>query len=291
MAVAKIELCYVGRAADDHQLDFYDTASALVGFQRSLAITTHALLHGEVITQAPALRNATILIEPPEAGSWKILATVTAGLFALGTASKDTPIGNLVRSGYDYVVSETLGFHVDYDKTLGQQYEDVHKAGYQIPILTPARMESVIEKCEVPIRDMHRPIVKSQTAIAASLISVRPEGRAVLGHQFNLQTYEYMLELRPRLNDTLFEGRVSGYNMNTFKGRIFLGEAERPVSFELGDEARNPVVISAITRSLAYNAGARRSPEGLIHLRALPLETRTGRLKSLVVLGLAETLI
>jgi len=70
-------LSFEGRDTDRHEIDFYDVAQALIGFQRSLAITTHLVLNGEVITQAPSLKNARVFATPPEEGSWKILATIT----------------------------------------------------------------------------------------------------------------------------------------------------------------------------------------------------------------------
>ncbi|GEM_PF-3603819 len=57
----EITLSFDGASADDNVLDLYDGAQALVGFQRSLAITTHLIVNGEVITQAPSLKNAQIL--------------------------------------------------------------------------------------------------------------------------------------------------------------------------------------------------------------------------------------
>ena len=124
-------LSYSGAMADEQAIEFYDVALALIGFQRSIALTTHLVLNNEVITQAPTLRGANVIALPVEEGSWKIKAAVVggflAGAYQLGTAPKDTPIGHLVRSAYDYVISETLGFHLDYNKTLGQQYEDLEK--------------------------------------------------------------------------------------------------------------------------------------------------------------------
>jgi hypothetical protein len=76
LTTLEIELSYIGAEADEHELDFYDASVALIGFQRSLAITTHLILNGEVITQAPALKGARILALPPEEGSWKIKAAV-----------------------------------------------------------------------------------------------------------------------------------------------------------------------------------------------------------------------
>ena len=109
-------LSYEGKSADRHEIDLYDVAQALMGFQRSIALTTHLVLNDKIITKAPYLKGAKIYALPPEEGSWSIKAGVliagisTAG-YQLGTAPKDTPLGHLVHSAYDYVISESLGFH------------------------------------------------------------------------------------------------------------------------------------------------------------------------------------
>lgn len=116
----EFRLSFRGNDSDKHQIDLYDVSQALIGFQRSLALTTHLVLNGEIITQAPALKGARIFASPAKEGSWEIIATILAGIYAIGTAPKDTPIGHIVRSVYDYMVSQSLGVHVDYDKTIGQ---------------------------------------------------------------------------------------------------------------------------------------------------------------------------
>lgn len=62
-------LSYSGDQADDHEIDFYDVAQALVGFQRTIALTAHLVINGEVITQATALKGVRITAVPPEEGS------------------------------------------------------------------------------------------------------------------------------------------------------------------------------------------------------------------------------
>ncbi len=125
-SIAVFSLSFTGRAADHNLIEFYDAAEALVGFERSLAITTHYVLNGSVITQAPSLKGAKIYAISPQAGSWKILAYIAAAgtlISQINAIPKDTPLGNLIYSAYDYVIHETLGFHVDYSKTLGVQFE------------------------------------------------------------------------------------------------------------------------------------------------------------------------
>jgi hypothetical protein len=105
MHIANISLSYSGLLADRSEIDFYDVSQALVGFQLSLALTTHLILNDKIIVQAPSLKGAQILAFPTERGSWKFAAAiVTAGTIAyqLGTAPRDTPLGHLVSSAYDY---------------------------------------------------------------------------------------------------------------------------------------------------------------------------------------------
>jgi hypothetical protein len=66
MQNVRFSLVFEGEEADTNRLDFYDAADALTGFQRSLALTTHLMLNGEIIVQAPSLRGARIYLDVPE---------------------------------------------------------------------------------------------------------------------------------------------------------------------------------------------------------------------------------
>ena len=107
----QFELSYFGEDADDHEIDLYDVSQALIGFQRSLAITTHLILNGKIITQAPALKGAQIFAFPSEEGSWKTKAGIvllSTAAYHVATAPNNTPLGHLVYSAYDYVISESF---------------------------------------------------------------------------------------------------------------------------------------------------------------------------------------
>lgn len=194
-----MELSFSGQDADDARLDFYDAAQALIGFQRTLALTPHLILNNEIITQAPSLKGAEILILPPAEGSWKVFAVIVPITTALGfalTADRETVLGHLVYSAYDYIISETLGFHVDFTKSLGQQYEEIHSSqSIRIPKLDETRFDSLIEKCETAIRDMHRPIVMSQTADQATINARIGRDTKTINHSLNSVTYEYIRQI------------------------------------------------------------------------------------------------
>lgn len=284
-------LSFEGNNADDHQLDFYDAAQAMLGFQRSLAITTHLVLNGKVITQAPSLKNAQILAVPPEAGSWEVIASIVgitgafgAAIYKIGTAPKDTPIGHIMYSAYDYVISESLGFHVDYDKSLGQQYEELNKSkANQIPILEQSKFDSAIEKCENAIRDMHRPIIKSKTAEQARIIYRTSDSQIPFEQPLDSATFEHISETTRDDDIVELEGYVSSYNINTFKGRIFVSDERRPIQFELEKKAQSPQQVQKITSSLSLNAAERFDERAVIEVRAFKNRSKSGRLKSLYV--------
>ena len=277
-------LSFEGNDAEDHELDFYDAAQAMVGFQRSLAVTTHLVLNGQVITQAPSLKNARIVVIPPLEGSWKVKASVVGsllvGAYYAGTAPTDTPLGHLLHSAYDYVIAESLGFHVDYEKSLGEQYEELKEQGTpNLPHLDQSRFDSVIEKCERSIVEMHRPIVKSETATSAQISYFNNRREYRFDYRLSASSYDYMVEdirdIRPE--DIL--GRISSYNINTYKGRVYVEGERRSIPFVLGDQARGIDDVSQVTRSLSRNAAGRSYEGGDFYFRAFANRSKNGRLK------------
>lgn len=289
MAALEITLQYTGRDSDQSTIDLYDVSQALVGFQRSLALTTHLVLNNEIIVQAPALKGAHIYAQPARPGSWELTAIVAVSaaavgaLYKLGTAPKDTPIGHLIRSAYDYVISEALGFHVDYNKTLGQQYHELKAAGISADLLSPAQLDSLVEKCEVAIREMHRPISKSQTATTGRLIAESEHEKISLAHPLTIETYQYIAYTERSPEFCTIDGRISSYNINTFRGRIYAFQEQRPIPFELAETARDDGSVAAITSSLSANAQHRGDADGDIRFVAYENRSRSGRLKGYYV--------
>lgn len=284
----ELTLSFEGSASDDNEIDFYDVAQALIGFQRSIALTTHLVLNNKVITQAPSLKGAQILAAPPRPGSWELVATIIGGLAFVGTRAKDTPLGHLVHSAYDYVVSSTLGFHVDYEKSLGRQYNEMKSRDEDIPILDETRFDSVMDKCETAVKEMHRPIVNSGTAEKAEIFARIGDNALPTRAKFSHKTYEHVTSTRLVERPIEVRGKVSSYNINTYKGRIFVEELNRPVPFELADEARSTGGIARIVFSLSINAQDKFSQDGSIRLVAFKNESRTGQLKSFLVLEVID---
>lgn len=285
----QLTLSYTGNESDKHEIDLYDVSQALIGFQRSIALTTHLVINGEIITQSPSLKGASIYAIPAKEGSWEITAgiiiTGLAGAYKIGTAPTNTPIGHLVHSIYDYVVSKSLGFHVDYKKTLGQLREEYKDHEIELPQIRQSQADSLIEKCTTAIKEMHRPIYKTGSATGASIITHLPnKPRMPIQAKLTQKTYDYIHEIYTSEDTELIEGHISSYNSNTYNGRIYIKELGRPVSFKLSPNAKNYDSISLITNSLDSNAVRRNKPElSLIFCYVYKHTSKSGYLKSVTI--------
>ncbi len=286
-------LSFSGADSEEHEIDLYDVSQALIGFQRSLALTTHLILNDTIITQAPSLKGAQIFALPAEEGSWKI----SAGILILGTASyhvttapKDTPLGHIIYSAYDYVVSESLGVHVDYDKSLGQLYEETKRKNIKLPVVREAQLDSLIEKCGTAIKEIHRPIYKTKTATQANITSNIGNTRKLpLGPTFSIESFEYLVEEYLEEEIDIISGYVSSYNSNTYKGRIFVPDEERPVSFELSKMCRDERSLRFIVNSLSENALRNFDNDSrLIYCRIKRNKSKSGHLKSYVIISVSN---
>lgn len=280
-------LSFNGNDSDRHAIDLYDVSQALVGFQRSLALTAHLIINNEIITQAPSLKGARILAVPAEPGSWKITAWVLAGatgIYNLGTAQSNSPIGHLMFSLYDYVISESLGVHVDYNKSLGQLYEQAEKNKVKLPTIREAQADSLIEKTERAIVEMHRPIFKTRTADSASITAGLGGRSHPLKTSLDMETFEFIHETHTASLPEAIEGRISSYNSNTYKGRIYVAKYGRPVAFEISQPARSQRAVRLITTSLRHYALKQFSePAATVHCVAFENTSKSGRLKSLTI--------
>jgi len=288
--LVRFTLSFSGELADEQRIEMYDVSQALIGFQRSLALTTHLVLNQEIITQAPSLKGAVIHALPPTEGRWKInTVVVLTGLYGLTTLDNTSPLGHLVFSLYDYVVSESLGVHVDLNKSLGELYEEAQKNKQPLPEIKQHQADSLIEKCNTAMHEMHRPIYKSETASRADVLAAIGSQKLSINVPFTLDSWGYIHETRTSDKQELLIGRVSSYNSNTFKGRIYVEKFGRPVSFELSKEVRDQKTIELITTSLQTNALRMYSEnKGLVYFLAYSRTSRSGQLKSLLITQISE---
>jgi len=133
----------------------------------------------------------------------------------LGTLQNNSPLGHLVYSLYDYVVSESLGFHVDFNKSLGKLYEEAQKNKIKLPHIEEHQADSLIEKCNTAMHEIHRPIYMTGTAGKAEITATFNKHETPLETSFSMQTWEYIHETRTSDKEESFIGQVSSYNSNT----------------------------------------------------------------------------
>lgn len=289
-----IYLSYEGSFADSHLLDFYDFVRAIQGFERSLALTTHLVLNREVITQVTALKGAQILCSPPQAGSFKFpgwIVAASAATFALGSLKNDNPLGHIIYSTYEYVVFEATGQKVDYEESLRETYEKAKKQG-STGLIMPrkSQLDSLIEKVEPSISDMHRPVMGSKTADSVRIYDSRTlKSKSGSPIVLDASTHE---GLRYRKRGSALEkhaGCVSSFNMNTFNGRIVTSPETRPIPFYITPAGRNPKYIKRIVNSFSNNISQPYSEESFVKITAFVDRTRTGRIAKFNIVRVTET--
>jgi hypothetical protein len=290
--ILEVTLSYDGKNTDNHEIDFYDVSQALIGFQRTLALTTHLVLNNQIITQAPALKNAQIFALPPEEGSWKIKAGIAlTGLYAVTTTPQNTVLGHLVFSIYDYVISESIGKHVDFNKSLGQLYEEANEKKVNLKPININKADSLIEKCETAIKDIHRPIFKTESANRASFSAKIGNANTISHTSFTIDSYNYLDEYIIHQEPSLIKGRISSYNSNTFKGRIYSHEEGRPISFELQPTARGKYHFELILASLSAYTKNELDDEWLdVYCKVQKVTSKLGHLKSYKVLNITHNI-
>jgi hypothetical protein len=285
--MAEFTLNYVGHDASRGEIDFYDVAQAMLGFQRSLALTMHLVQNGEIITQAPSLKNGRIFVTPPKEGSWEVVAVAVFSAIGIAAgAPRDTAGGRLTRQVYDYVLRSVLGEDADFDDTFGDDFS----ALLEEKSIGEAKLDSLIEKAEPAIVAMHRPLIWSQTAQRGGVYFNGSRDQQI-GPRLSAETYEYATRTREIEVPQNFEGMVSSYNSNTFKGRIYIPDEGRPIPFELSESTRAREDIDKIASSLRANALDRRNWVGEIGVRGFRRVSSSGRLKSLYIVQVEDSVL
>lgn len=282
-SILNFELSFEGSTSDEHIIDLYDVSEALKGFQRTLALTSHLVLHSEVITKAPYAKDLNIYALPSEEGSWKLIASLAiAGQFLTTglTSSQDSVLGHIFFSAYDYVISESLGFDVDYNKTLGQLYTEHEKLN--VPVITESQLDSVIEKTQNSIIEMHRPIYKSNTANQLKIKAFDSSHSYDISSEIDINSYNYITENIIDGTIITITGVVTSYNSNTFRGRVFIKEISRPIPFEFDPQLKGKRnTISRVIKSLETHALNREHL--LVTMEVKAVKSIKGKLKGYLV--------
>lgn len=275
--IIEFEVSYNGSTSDNHQIDLYDVSRAMMGFHRSFAITSQMMLHNELIHKSTSLKNAHIYTFPQEEGSWQMKFALFAALTSPFTLPNNTVIGHLGYSLYDYVISESLGVHVDFNKTIGKIYEE----NTSLPRVEQHQLDDVVHKCTGSIIDMHRPISHSSTANNTIIRAIQNEKKIPLSTELTLDTYNYIEEEILSENEFTVTGTVSGISASTFSGRIEVSGIDRPVPFVLDKSVKNDSSFVNLLESLRAKLNGSNSIK--VTMDVQPIQNRTGRLKKYLV--------
>lgn len=277
-----LEISFEGALSDEHKIDLYDISRSMMGFHRSLAITTNLLINENIITKSTSLKNAYIYTLPFEEGSLKMKIVIGLGS-ALGAAlmaPQNSMLGHLVFSAYDYVVSESLGYHVDYEKSLGKLYSE--NKNKNIPIIQQHQLDLVIEKCSNSIKDMHRPIYKSETAEKTLIKGFLDDEELKFSSELNIETFNFLNE--EVLKEKVFSvtGIITSFNANSYSGRIEIPEIDRPIPFKLDNEVKTDENFEKIIESLKNKTLKNVTPTK-VTMDVQVVQTKKGRIKTYIV--------
>lgn len=219
-------------------IDLYDLSTALYGLHRSLAITTHFVIHNEIITKAPYAKDLKILTKPAKSGSYEIVGMVLvagAAIYKFGTAPRDTPIGHIAATVYEWAVAICTGKTVDYSTTpIAAKLKKME--------IETRKIESLAQKIEPSVLSMHRPIL-TQSA-ETSQLAIGSANNII----FDSQSLDLTKKLTIDTDPLQFEGRVAGYNPNTRSGMIYSTAEKRAIPFEL--ERGLDITTSTLAESL-----------------------------------------
>ena len=168
-------------------------------------------------------------------------------------------------------------------------YEEAKAKRLTLHPVTQSQADSLIEKCENAIQEMHRPIYMSQTAESAEISCTLNNQDHQLHRNLDMESYNFIHQTRQADAPEEVEGRISSYNVNTFKGRIYVPAFGRPISFELAPKARTRDAARVITTSLHHNATNQGSVSGsVVHAVVLRNTSKTGHLKRLTVTAISN---
>ena len=190
-----LKFVYDNGSADEHRLDLYDASVSLNGIARSLAITTHAFINGEIKTHGDSAHGAKFFLLPSRRGSFVIETAVwlseavAAGLFF-----------DFVKYGFqeavglaDEAAEPSRALQKRIEPTIGE---------------LPATLESALY-------EVHRPIRQEK---GITLTVMRPRGEILV--KFDYQTGSHLEPHEISIEEPII-GNVTRYNTLSRWGKFF----------------------------------------------------------------------
>ena len=264
-----------GLEAQNSELNLYDLSVALRGIHRSFTIIGNYIATDQIITRVPDAKGINILSYPAEEGSFLVRLAIVftiAGVFLekAVTQPRDTVLGNLTWSCYEYVIHKATGLKVSYDTTIFDEwYREKGKPEHKV--------ESLVQKVESSLYEIHRPI---QTNSAHEVILKRNTGSDGM-IRLNTRTFDVLNKWIYYDDNVLFYGRVSSYNANTHTGMVYVESEMRAIPFEFDKSVTVDDIL--ITKSLSLYARSKKHTGklGFFEFQAKKVCTANGVLKKL----------
>jgi hypothetical protein len=198
-------------------LDAYDASQALYGIARSLSILTHYTVNNSVIKQAPSLRRARVLIEPPRHGSFGFIVPIMASL-----VDPSTPLGALTLGmGAIYLVDLTK---IVFSRLSGKTERPTTDAIADLARTKPGEIDALSGAVEEDIVRIQRPIVHNVNNIYIS-------GGSHPIINLNAETYDFAKTKVVGDDQQNYEGHVTSFNGSTVSGRFWVARWRGPSAF------------------------------------------------------------
>jgi hypothetical protein len=242
-------------------INMYDAGEALVGASRAFAISMHYFVNGKVIKQAPSLKGADVKLLVPKNGSFIFDIDIAFATSFILTSAASGVIGNAC---YEYLK------HI-FSKTVGQDYGPSNSLAKQVIATDEGAIDAMVDTIEGDFSAIHRPIIKN----GGNVFIIGGKGNVV---NLDSNTYDYVSQKVVEDKERLYRGRISSYNANSGRGRIFIRKLNRVVPFEPPQFGFSQDETELVAWSLNEYVNNR---PGDVVLEARAVRTQSGLLKSL----------
>ena len=253
--------------SDFDGLNMYYGADALSGFAEALAITTHAIVNNNVVTQTPAVKGFKLDFKEAHDGSYiqKVSLEFT-------DAEAVRVVNHIGARGF----IELLTFHLASPLGLNPRIESAAAKRWHRSSMDDS--EKLLDRLEGPLKRIHHPVYGQgyKVTLYKSRTTMLP---------FNEATFDYLTGSTVSEQVETIEAAVSRFNARTFTGRIIEEEDSDSISFsplKAGLVRPSRVIL---VNSLKDLTEGRFTKVGLEVRRVL---SRDGRTKHLIVQSVHE---
>ena len=257
-----------------NDLNAYDAAEALYGISRSISILTHYAIHRRVIKQAPSLRDARVLVQPPVQGSFEFIIPI---IHFVSDPSNMAGIAQGFQASVLYDLTKVI-----YSRLAGRSEQTSSRQMQELARQRAGELDALADAVNEDVVRIQRPIAYDQS----NQMNLVVHGGMVNIVNLDRGTYDYAKTKVLGEHEEEFLGHVQSFNGSTNQGRFWIEAEERTVGFSVHKMTR---LSATARRSLSWSLDQWVSKlEGFLHLRGYPLSSKTGLLKHVYVTSVAR---